>query len=340
MGNSKIAECVKLVALAVLAAPVGALGQPASLVASGAVRTIPESFASKRTPVWSGNALVVGEGPSSEPAAFVAFDRTGAVVFNAALSIPEAAHNRVDNWARGNDGTVAACGWSFARDGSAAPFIAWFSPDGDSEHLIRTEPYGPTLIAIAPDGTFWTVGHEQNSRLSEKGANLDAGVVRHFDRSGKTLGAFIPRSSFQVQDVIQINVNSGFLVASADRTGWFHYSHIDGSGAYVEISAAGEITSYPIPQLPALKSLSVEGIAMTDSGDVFVRMIDLGVRPWHPYMFRLNRPARQWFPVALPPTIAPEDIGELFGASGSKLVFVQPGASKTLVRFFKLAPGS
>lgn len=319
-------------ALAMLVVSIAALGQPARLVSSGASLTIPATLEGKRIPVWSGNALVVAEGPFTEPNAFWAFDRGGALVFNAAFYIPEAAHTYVRNWARGADGTLALCGSSFASDGRGAPFIAWISADGVSQEVIRTEPYTPNLIAVSPDGTFWTVGRELNSRLSERsGVDLNAGVVRHFDRSGKTLGAFMPRSS--LRNPGELGANSGYLAASAERVGWFHYDvEANGKGAYVEISPGGDITSYPIPRLPSPNPLvQVSGMAMTDSGDVFVVMYDVGAHTGFS-IFRLNRSTKDWSPVTLSGVTG--DFALLYGASGSDLAFRVPGDPLSTVRFF------
>jgi hypothetical protein len=323
-----------------LAVPVSVFGQSTKLVPSGPATSISGQMG-ERVAVWSGNALVVAQGPLTDPVAFAAFDRSGATVFSAALSVPGAASNGVRSWARAADGVVAVCGLSLAKDGRGAPFIAWFSPDGDSEHIIRTEPYLANLIAFAPDGTIWTVGHDLNAHLSEKGVNPDAGVVRHFDRAGKALDTFVPRSSFQ--NPVHLSSNSGHLAVAAGRVGWIHYIHLSGfrvEGAYVEISSAGEATTYPLPFPQAWKAPDVGGFAMTDSGEVFATAFDRAQSGGQSTVFRLDRTSKAWQSVALPALGATEQLGELYGANGSELVFGVKGPSSATIRFLALAPGS
>jgi len=323
---------LRCIAFALLVVPRIAHGQPARLVPSGASLTIPNALEGKRVPVWSGNALVVAEGGLTEPNAFLAYDRSGKVVFNAAFSIPGSARTSVRGYARGADGTLALCGSSLASDGRSAPFFAWIPADGGSQEVVRTEPYTPNLITVAPDGTFWTVGRELNSRLSEKDSvNLNAGVLRHFDRSGKTLGAYLPRSGFE--NPVELGLINGYLAASADRVGWFHYMETTGEGAYVEISRHGELTVYPIPRLPNIKNaLQVDGMALTDANDVFVSMRDVGAHSGFS-IFWLNRSMKKWLQVAVSPGVT-GDAAMLYGASGSELVLRLPDDPPSTLHFF------
>jgi hypothetical protein len=312
-------------------------GQPLRLVSYGAALRLPKAQMGERMPVWGGNSVVVAAGPPLQPNAFLAIDRTGAVVFNSEFSIPGATHTSVRSWARGTGGTVALCGSSYASDGRGAPFIAWFSADGDSEHIIRTDPYTPNLIAVAPDGTVWTVGHELYRRSERRGGvDLNAGVLRHFDRSGKTSGAFLPRSSFK--SPLELLGGSGYLAVSADRVGWFHYNgEVNGEGAYVEVTPGGEIASYPIPRLPTLKHrVDVSGLALTDAGDVFVSMTDVAADSAFS-IFQLNRATKEWSPVVLAGVCG--SYARLYGASGSELVFRVPEDPAGTFRFFSAESG-
>jgi hypothetical protein len=256
------------------------------------------------------------------------FNHDGRQVFQAGFFIPGASNTAVDGFARGADGTVALCGRSYASDGRGAPFIAWISADGNSQQVIRTEPYSPRVIAVAPDGTLWTVGKELNSDGSEKsGVNLDAGVVRHFDRTGKSLGTFIPRSS--IQDSTHLTNQQSLLAAAADRAGWLHFDRSN-RGAYVEISSDGNIATYPMPQTQA-KGMRFGGIAFTDSGDVFAE-VDNPDGNSNFSLFALNRSAGQWLPVRIP---ASGRWALLLGGSGNELAFTYgPGSSYSTIHFF------
>lgn len=315
---------VGFVALAALIAPVASVGQPVTLVSSGANMTIPTSLESKRRPVWGGNALVLADGPPGEPTSFQAFDRHGVTVFNTPFSIPEAVHTYVHSYARGSDGTLVVCGSSYMGDGRGAPFVAWISPDDPIWRVIRTEPYRAELIAAAPDGTLWTVGRELNSALSEKsGVDLEAGVVRHFDRSGKRLGSFIPRSSIP-NTALLANTNGYLAVSSAGHVAWLSFL-VGGEGAYIEISPGGEITRYPLPGVSkSMTALMINGIAMTETGDVFASVMsvngtDRNSSKSHS-VFRLDRAEGRWSVVAISPKGISTDWAALYGASGSNLV--------------------
>lgn len=223
---------------------------------------------------------------------------------------------------------VALCGVSYASDGRGAPFIALLSADGNSQHVTRTEPYTANLIAVAPDGTLWTVGRELNPDASEdSGVNLNAGVLRHFDQDGKSLGAFIPRSS--IQDPTHLSTSKGQLAAGADRVGWLHCDHT-GQGAYVEISSDGKNASFPLPQLPNLRAMRVGGLAITDAGDVFAEVNNQDGKTSFS-VFVLSRSAGRWLPVKIP---ASGKWALLLGSTGNELAFNVPGDSYSTIHFF------
>jgi hypothetical protein len=258
----------------------------------------------------------------------MAFDREGHKVFDTGFSIPGASDTRIRSFARGAEGTVALCGISYTSDGRSAPFIAWISADGNSQQVIRTEPYTANLIAVAPDGTLWTVGMEMNASGSEtSGVDLGAGVMRHFDRNGKSLGTLVPRSS--IQSFTQLSSTNGRLAAAADRVGWLHYDS-GGQGAYVEASAGGTVAVYPLPQLPNLKTMRVGGIAITDSGDVFAEVDDVGAHGFA--LYALSRSSAQWLPVRIP---ASGRWAQLLGTNGTELALSYgPGSGLSTVHFF------
>ena len=316
---------------AVLAASAGiAQCQGPRLTPAGAVTVRAES-ANPRIPVWSGNALLSIEGPATGPNAFVAYSPAGDVLLNAAFSIDGADQTLVLNWDRGVDGSLALCGTSFDRDGRAAPFIGWISADGASQRMIRTEPFTPHLIAVAADGSFWAVGRNLNSHRGERGVDLDAGVLRHFDQSGRPLGAYLPRSGFK--NSVELSNNHGRLRALKDGVAWLHYLG-SGDGSYTEISSRGDITNYPIPRPLKDESdiVKITGMAATAAGDVFVSMHLVGNLPGGS-LFWLDRSKRGWLPVTLPPGAAG---AYLFGLKGNDLVLQLIGDSPSTFRFYSV----
>ena len=57
-------------------------------------------------------------------------------------------------------------------------------------------------MSLAPDGTAWAVGYELTSEGDEPTDAGDKGVIRHFDRSGKQIGAFVKRSTLSSEIVV------------------------------------------------------------------------------------------------------------------------------------------
>ncbi|MEO8657795.1 MAG: hypothetical protein ABI693_04955 [Bryobacteraceae bacterium] len=269
---------VMLLGALALVSPIMAIGQSETLVATDHSLTIPESMEGRRSPIWSGGSLIVPQGPMGEENAFRAYDGGGRMVFNATFTVPEADHTYVRGFSRGADGILAICGLSSLNDGSSAPFLATISSDGGSQRLVRTAPYTPNVVVVAPDGTFWTVGRELDARLSEKsGVNLEAGVLRHFDKSGKLLSAFVPRST--ISDTTTLASGQSFLVASSDRVGWIRFTPV-GQASYMEVTADSATSTYPIP-FPAGSQvlLEVNGLALTDEGEVFAALLFVDATP-------------------------------------------------------------
>jgi hypothetical protein len=327
---------ILILAIVTLLAPVAASGQSIKLLPSGSNVTVPATIQGKRLPVWSGGAFLVAEGTLAEPSSFAAYDRMGRVISNIYFSIPEASHTFVHGFTRGEDGIVAVCGASYASDGRGAPFIGWVSSDGMSQHLIRTEPYHAILISVAPDGTFWTIGYELNpdkSKAKESPLNPNAGLLRHFDRTGRTLGSFVPGST--VSNISLVLADHSNLAASAVSVGWLSHN-FRGDGAYVEVTQDGRTETYPLPQLQKQGGgLLVDGIAMTEMGDVFVAMRTAGAQNNSFGVFTLDRATRQWSPIPIASAGIGEGSSVLFGANGSELVFHMPADPPSMLRFFK-----
>jgi len=193
-----------------------------------------------------------------------------------------------------------------------------------------------SVVAAAPDDTLWAVGYELNfDDGSERGVNLDGGVVRHFDRNGKTLGAFVPRSS--IEDISHLSLQFSMLAATADRVGWLHYDYKGKAhGAYVEISRDGNFASYPLPEPREPQPhylLELGGMAITDSGDTFVVVKNRTNHVQSDFtLLALNRSAGRWMPVRMVP--APAKAGEVLGSNGNELAFWLSGSGYSTVHFF------
>lgn len=296
--------------------------------------TLPTELEGKRWPVYGGGVMVVAEGPAGEPVGFTGYGQDGQVLFNLPFQIPEAARRNVYSFARGAEGTLAACGLAYAADGRYAPYLAWISADGTQQKVIRTAPYFPFLVAVAPDGTLWTVGRELNSDMGENGVNRDAGTLRHYDREGRLLESYLPRSGFKDPVVLGSN---GHLAVSRDRVGWLceNAERTEGS-AYIEVSTQREVTRYPVPAIPASTSpvAMYSSMGMTLDGEVFVVTDSVNKQEGAPIL-TLDRAAGAWRKAALPVS-AKHNWVFIYGGD-QDLAFYVGGDQKSAVRFFKPA---
>jgi len=322
-----------LVSAVLIAAAAGIARSEGPALAPAGVLTVTTDLSFFRIPIWSGDALVSIEGSIPGPHAFVVYAPTGEVLLDAVFSVAGTQHTSVRSWARGADGSVAVCGTSFDRDGRSAPFIAMISADGASQHIIRTEPFYPHLVTVAADGSLWAVGRNLNSHRGEEGVDPNAGVLRHFDRSGRPLGAYLLRSTFK--NPVELNELNGILRPLQDGVAWIHYLS-NGDGSYTEVSSRGEVTSYPIPSMRKDQSdeIIIRGMAVTPANDVFASMY-LGGKIESGSIFWLDREKRRWLPVTQPAGIAGAIV---FGANGSGLVLPLIGDSPSTFHFFNVAP--
>jgi hypothetical protein len=177
----------------------------------------------------------------------------------------------------------------------------------------RTTPYTPIMIAVAPDGTFWTEGRE----WPKESPTLppDACVIRHFDRSGKSVGCFVPQST--IRNSASLLRTRSTLRAASDRL--VRYS---GEGRYVEISLTGDLLFEADIPFPGNQSMNPgTGFAVTDSGEVFMNgsydpLADSSNAGSRDGIFILDKSAKTWLPV---PRSRTTPFVRIYGADGRRL---------------------
>jgi streptogramin lyase len=287
----------------------------------------------KRVPKWSGGTLVLLENDGVQSGATISlFDRQGQRIDSIDFTIPDASAIVVRDFARGLDGTVALCGSMKDRAGEAAAFVAWAPAGGRNVQTVRTSPYSPMQIAVAPDGTIWTQGTEARiARLDgRKSANMadwlnsTAAVFRRFDQSGRTTGAFVPQSEIANPESL-ISVRNGFAAAE-DKVVWYSSRGKE----YIEISASGAVRK--ISDLPLPERRDATGFAVTSKGDVLVSSTN---RPhqsdWR--ILRLDPAGKVWAEVSRASlgTVQPR-LMWLYGADGEELVAGKDWVSLTFLR--------
>lgn len=218
-------------------------------------------------------------------------------------------------------GAVVFCGQSYSSDGRLAPFIGLREPAAAEIRVIRTYPYHPKVISVAPDGTIWTAGVESEQRAGSPVVNQNGDVIRHFDRLGKLIGSAMPSG-----EVYPPRMVYGILVATSSRVGW--YSPNGGKGTvYVEMSpdlrSNARYPGMPDPQ----GNGKVMGLTLSESGDAYLTWEDRTGRG----TYRLDRTLKQWVKVSVPqlqkdstPILKGEEEGVLVFRDGYDLNFVKP----------------
>jgi hypothetical protein len=186
-----------------------------------------------RIPRWSHGALInVQFEGSGNPLIWMSNGQTQHTV---PFPIPGALSMLVYDEDHGVDGTLWISGSAIDPDGRATGFVAWISAENTDSLIIRTGQYRPTRIAVAPDGTLWTVGSE-----SIRTPSPNAAVVRRFDKSGHMVSSLIQQST--IAHVANLEKPFNNLQASKDRIAWYCADLIDAStGRYVEISLDGTL---------------------------------------------------------------------------------------------------
>ena len=163
---------------------------------------------------WRHGHLISVDTGVVDSATFVVSDaEDSGTVFS--FSLPNTTRTWIDGFDLDARGAVVFCGQSYSYDGRLVPFIGIREPAADEIRVIRTHPYYPKTISVAPDGTLWTSGIESEQTAGSWVVNQNADIVRHYDRSGRLIASAIPEG----QVTYKPRTVSGFLVATKSRVG-------------------------------------------------------------------------------------------------------------------------
>jgi hypothetical protein len=281
----------------------------------------PAADPTRGTLKWGHGGFVHADGAPTPTPTFRTLDREGNLTRSAAVSIPGAEKVDFNDFDRSADGSVAFAGVAWSSSGQRSPFIAWLSSDGSTERVISTGRYTAFHLSIAPDGTVWALGYDAFSTPGPQvSPNPGADVLKHFDRGGKLLGSALPQSGF-TSGSERARIVSGRLVAQRDRLGW--YSAIGGNSRYVEIST-DSMTQRTLPGLPPKYcdkwwDGAIDGLAMTEGGDVIVSIDDHRANDRRVYKF--DRATSEWAPLNVPGLGGYSFTPHLVGSDGDRLVF-------------------
>ena len=261
---------------------------------------------------WSHGAFVLVDMVAPLTKTFTVVNRDGSISSTWNFSIPETSHLWVHGYDRDPAGDLVAAGRAYSSDGKLAPFIAIKAAKSEEVQLVRTYPYWPALLAVAPDGTIWTAGYEMTYErtYTGDGVNRNADAIRHFDRTGKLLGSGVPGLTVHPR----WRTGDGYLVATSERVGW--YAPIKGAGTYVELPATHPSDYKVYPGFGDEKG-EADGFALTDSGKAFVTHHAHDKQT----TYLLDRASGQWSEVSFP---GGDPRMRLEGSEKETLVFEDP----------------
>jgi hypothetical protein len=308
-------RCRKVLFVAILLIPGGAVVRAETLLFDHDAKG--SGFGNTHVPRWSGEALVNFTSNQTAAPTLLSFDDKGGQLQPIVFTIPGAVMIDLDAIARSPDGTLAVCGKAFDQSGRGSGFISILSPSGNQATIVRLLPYHPTGITFASVSTVWTFGLEA---VDGKETGLDYDVIRHFDRTGKLLGSFVPRSQLSS---IFVGLN-GLLASANGRVGWYTGPVFGPGSRYYEFLSDGSVRNYPA--IPLSKSERVNGLALLSNGRTYVTTVDDRNRIWR--LLSIAPTAEQWTQVSLP-----DDLKRafLYGGEGQRLVFYRPGSTMTFM---------
>lgn len=281
---------------------------------------------SGKLPTWSGGYLISIEHDGLPVQTIHTMDATGLEHTPILFTIPGSNTMRIEDTAVAGDGTFVICGQAYDQKGSGSGFVSWVSPDGKTLKTVRLFPYVAYHMAVDSDGTTWLQGQEVvNLEYTDPVINREHGVIRHFDRDGKEIGMYIPRS--KIPGVKQ-GLVLGRMAASNGRIGWY----ADIAHVYYELSPDGAAVSYP-GFAASNSKWNVKGLAITANGDAIASAEqNLGQGKRSKHMFRLDRSKRAWVELTLP---AGTSITQphLLGGDGNRLAMFAGASAVTFLRY-------
>jgi hypothetical protein len=282
-------------------------------------------------PIWSGYGLIgVRSNRTLDPTVWAS---SSAGIEDLQFTIPGAGQLIIWSVAASKDHTITIAGTAVG-DSQGSGFIGIIPLDRSKKLIVRTTPYTPKSITIAPNGVIWTVGWDK-----EDGKQV-FNVLKRFSPSGALLSSrhmtVKPIPGGSIDDVS----HGSRLLSSGDRVGW-----LTAAGQYVEFSLDGsEIGRFEAPAYQPIKQngfvLSPSFyLALGENNEVVVEVAPVGPGPVS-FLWRLNRSARQWTAV----NVGGEQIsnnGWLLGFEGDELIVDALTSHRgELVARFSFSPGS
>jgi hypothetical protein len=228
-------------------------------------------------------------------------------------------------------------------DGKFAGAIVLFDRPGPPKLVIRTNPFIPDEVAVAPDGFIWIAGTvpEIEYGPATNAQKRDLCVLQKYGPEGALVGSFLRRSTFDKKVRPWSNNRGGnaSIRASASGVG-IYVPHDDGFGEWIELSLAGDFKGRWSMAAPSA-DFRAGTMGFTDSGSVYANWGSTSEPGPLVGNYRLNKVTSAWDRVADPPWRSPDGqpMGSNFvGTDGNLLVFATGSKSATQVFWFQEPP--
>jgi hypothetical protein len=217
------------------------------------------SFAYRPVPKWQ-NGFLLAYQTHNEPSAIFVFDRTGQLVLDKRIEIPELGEILIRDTAASLDGRFAITG----TGKTTGAFVATLTASGATAWMVNNPSYAAERSAFAPDGTLWALGHIVDPSIRRWQDMPNYPTLRQYDREGHLVRSMLPRTSFAFKTWQQPDAHA-FLITTPDRIGIYS----EPAREWVEVSADGEVLGrwkgVDVPEHD-----HVTGAALLRNGDVYV----------------------------------------------------------------------
>ncbi len=288
-------------------------------------------------PYWSDGYLIARktESFSATTPNVALFGRNGSKSLEVAFWFPGSQRVVIASTAVSHRGGILASGEADKADGTRAPFIAFANLKGQVTNVIQTGDFFSRNICEAPDGSIWAFGGMRFDTSTRE--PLPGNVLRRFDVQKGETASYLPRSTFppkmQVDALSYIRCSGDAVVAYSNP-------------AKVLIEFPYRAQAPRIYDISAPEGLEVVGFAVTNSGDVYGALDNLGTDDGKEGMYTLvlNRGADTgyWRPVkGAVGNLSDEGVvSRVWGADGDSLVVSRGGdpAGITALRWVTMSP--
>jgi hypothetical protein len=204
--------------------------------------------------------------------------------------------------------------WTSAAE--VVSVLCFVKPPGVLEKIVRTDSLVADSLAVERTGAIWGFGSPPVARFQRRATY---NTLAKWDRDGRQLGTFIPRSVFATDENPAMYGNAGVSRVLVSPTKLVLYS--TEAKEWLELDrASAEIVDRFHLEAP---NTGADGgparaaeIVMTESNRVYAHF-STGSRSENVF-FQLDRKQRRWVP--LPKDSFPADFRGLMGAEGNSLI--------------------